>query len=1099
MNKPTSNRLRAWAALAFLAGALPLAASQPPDGQWDFNGNLNATVGNPLTYADITTQNGTTFNTTTAFGISNVGGTAASVMNFPASGAGGGYKMPIGVAANGGGTFVNDYTVIMDVLYPAISDGHQRALLEADLGAISASGGAEFYINSNNQVGSASGSFFGTIATNTWYRIGLVVQGSANTASIYIDGVQQGSFAVGGIDGRYALNPSSSTTPYALLFQDNNGANTNGYVSSVQFRAVALSPGQMQALGSAAATKIPQVIPPVPPYFRTRTPGPNATGVAPNPTISAVLDQGDRTITPGTVNLLLDGTQVAATITPSAPTYTINYAVPGLLSPQSTHTVAVSFTDNTGAQTLSWSFTVAKYQSVTLPTPIYLENFESLSQGTLPAGWSVTNLTDHVTAGTNYFDLTSDAYLNWAIIPTSTASNWLSGDYTLRLSLPPIVVNGQLLPALMNGNFAYAESDQRDNNQVQVMFTKDFDLTGEQNVFLSFYSAYEQNQDSMGAVEYSVDQGATWLPIVYMLDDQDKTADVIYSDPAKTQIDAVATMTTARDDQAYGQPYGTYIGAPISQALAPYISGRINDDTLESKRVELYRIPAADNAAHVRFRFTQTGTASWFWGIDNVGLYSINTPVITQGPAAQTVSAGDDVTFTVTATINPPYTYQWYHNNNPIQNSDTDTLVLHAVDTVDAGEYKVTVSNSDGPTTSQAAVLTVITSPQITAQPLSLLVSAGAPGSLSVAALGRKPFTYQWYQGTTPVGANSGTLSFASAAPGNSGDYKVTIANSDGNVTSVVATVTVFSGTITQDLVTHLTFDGDLNDTSGKSHNGTAVGNIPFGTGQIGQGAGFSTTVANGRNYITLGAPTDLNFGTGDFTISFWIKYTERHSDPSVIANKDWGSGGNQGWVFAPSGTGLKWNVADSTRTRKDSPGLGTLNDGKWHHYITTFHRADRATTFIDGVQVNTVDISSMTQTVDTPTGLAVNIGEDGTGLYNDVTSGDPGFADAMIDDLGIWRRALTPQEAIAVAAFGKQGKDLTQAIAVIPTLGMITFTPNGSGGLNFNWTTSTGVRLQSTTSLTTPSWQDVPNTTGTGSITIPIGTGNEFFRLFQP
>lgn len=1097
MIKHLNKRLRMFAAMAFAASALPVVAQ--PAGLWNFDTDLSATVGSALTYADSATTSGTTFGTTTTLGVSDIGGTPANVMAFPASGANGGYRMPVTVAGNGGGSFVNNYTVIMDVLYGSDADSHQRALLETDLGQVSASGGAEFYVDASNKVGGDGGTF-GSIATNTWYRIGMVVDGSNNKATIYLNGVEQGSFAVGGIEGRYALNPSGSATPYAEFFKDKNGASTNGYVASVQFRDVALSPGQMQALGGPVATGIPQVIPPVAPYFRSRTPGPNATDVVPNPTISAVLDQGDHTITPGSVKLQIDGADVAATITPTVPTYSISYTVPALLSPESTHTITVAFNDNfDGDQTQSWTFKVAKYQQINLPSPIYSENFDELTaEGSLPAGWSVTNLTDSVTTGINYFDLTSDAYLNWAVINKTTAENWLTGDYSRRAAHPPIVLNGSLLPALFDGKFAYAESDQRDGNQVQVMFTGDYNLSGYQNVFLSFWSAYEQNQDNIASVEYSVDGGTTWLPVVYMVDDSNKSEDVIYTDDTKTTIDAVATLNTARDDQAYGLAYGTWIGAPVSQDLAPYISGRIDDDNLESKRIELFRLPAADNAATVRFRFMQAGTASWYWGIDNFGLYSINTPVITESPQTQTVSAGDDVTFHVVATINPPYTYQWLHNNNPIANSDTDTLTLTGVDAVNAGEYKVIVTNGDGPTTSQAAVLTVITVPEITTQPQSVLVSAGAPASLTVAALGRKPFTYQWYQGTTPVGGNSATLSFASAATSDSGDYTVKITNTDGDVTSSVATVTVFDGTITQDLVTHLTFDGDLNDVSGKAHNGTAVGNIPFATGAIGQSAGFSTTAATGRNYITMGAPTDLNFGTGDFTISFWIKYTQRSSDPAVIANKDWGSGGNQGWVFAPSGTGLKWNVADSTRTRRDSPGLGPLNDGQWHHYITTFHRADRATTFIDGVQVNAVDISGMTETVDTPAGLSVNIGEDGTGLYNDPTTGSPGFVDAMIDDLGIWRRALTPEEAKAVDAAGKQGKDLTQAIAVVPTLGTLTATPN-TGSLDFTWNTAAGVRLQSTPTLSPPNWQDVPNTSGTGSISLPIGTGNEYFRLFQP
>ena len=81
-------------------------------------------------------------------------------------------------------------------------------------------------------------------------------------------------------------------------------------------------------------------------------------------------------------------------------------------------------------------------------------------------------------------------------------------------------------------------------------------------------------------------------------------------------IDAVATMNTARGDQAHGQAYGTFIGAAISPDLAPFITERINDDPVESKRVEFFRLPMADNRQTVRFRFMQAGTAKLVFGID---------------------------------------------------------------------------------------------------------------------------------------------------------------------------------------------------------------------------------------------------------------------------------------------------------------------------------------------------------------------------------------------------------------------------------------------------------------------------------------------------
>jgi hypothetical protein len=1101
MNK-TTNRprkiLAVWATALSLAGAL----HAQPAGQWNFtNGNLAADVGPALEYAG--SSAGTTFGTTTALGIPDIGGTAAPVMKFAAGENGGGYRMRVPIAANGGGNLVNEYTLIMDVLYPAGSDSLRRPLLETDLGFFNAVEGAEISVNAANRFAVLNNSA-GSIAPNTWYRLGLVVSGSANQVTLYINGQEQGTFAAGGLNGRLAINSNAEVNNYAELFKDLNGATAEGYVSSVQFRGSVLSPGQMLALGAPSATGIPQVIPPVPPYFRSRTPGPNATGVRPDVTISAVLDQGDRVITPGSVRLLLNGVEVNANIVAAAPTYTISYTPPALLNSGSSQTIGVRYVDNVaGEQTVSWSFTVTQYQSLSLPTPVHLETFEGLAVGSLPAGWSVTNNTTLMPAfaGIDYFQPRSDAYLNWVLIDNTITDNWVNIGTARRYNMPPIAIDGALIPGIVSGKFMYAESDVRSASQVQVMFTRDYDLTGVNNVFVSYYSMYEQNQDSIASLEYSINGGTTWLPVIYMVNGRSDNPDVLRF--PNGDVDAVATLTTARSDQAHGLAYGAFIGAEVTQALAPFISGRIDDDQIESKRVEVFRLAAADNQPAVRFRFMQAGTASWYWGIDNFGLYSINTPVITTQPLAQTKSAGDSVTFSVVATINPPFEYEWQFNGVKINGATSDTYTIPSVDAIHDGEYRVLVKNSDGTTPSATVRLTVITAPQITSQPQSVLVSAGAPASFSVQALGRQPISYQWYVGETLIdGATSPTYTIPVTSTANSGDYTVVLSNSDNEegITSNVAVLTVFDGPITTDLALHLTFDGNLQDSSGQGINGTPVGNIPFSAGSIGQAAGFSTTAAGGRNYITLGAPAALNFGTStDFTISFWINYAQRFSDPSVIGNKDWDSGGNQGWVFAPSGSGLKWNIADADRVRRDSPGLGTLDNGQWHHFATTFDRSGLAITYINGVRVHSVDISGMTKSVDTPAGLSVNIGEDGTGTYNDIADGSPGFPDAKIDDLGIWRRALTPEEVQAVAAAGLEGKNLTQAVAVTPTLGSVIYAPSG-GNLNLNWTPGTGIRLQRATSLTPPvDWQDVPGTEGVGSYQATIGSADEYFRLFRP
>ena len=91
-------------------------------------------------------------------------------------------------------------------------------------------------------------------------------------------------------------------------------------------------------------------------------------------------------------------------------------------------------------------------------------------------------------------------------------------------------------------------------------------------------------------------------------------------------------------DEPIGGSYGAFIGADIGASLAPYISGRVDDNHFESKRYELHRLPEADNQAKVRIRFAMNGTWSWYWAVDNFGLYSIEeTP--TTAPAIDSISS----------------------------------------------------------------------------------------------------------------------------------------------------------------------------------------------------------------------------------------------------------------------------------------------------------------------------------------------------------------------------------------------------------------------------------------------------------------------------
>lgn len=86
--------------------------------------------------------------------------------------------------------------------------------------------------------------------------------------------------------------------------------------------------------------------------------------------------------------------------------------------------------------------------------------------------------------------------------------------------------------------------------------------------------------------------------------------------------------------------------------------------------------------------------------------------------------------------------------------------------------------------------------PAIAREPDSTTNVVSTSASLSVAAWGKGPLAYQWYQSNAPVaGATSATLTYNPLAFANEGPHFVVVSNAFGAVTSAVATLTVLGNT----------------------------------------------------------------------------------------------------------------------------------------------------------------------------------------------------------------------------------------------------------------------------------------------------------------
>lgn len=193
----------------------------------------------------------------------------AVVMQFPTCTAQQGYVLSHGGEPNGayGETdgMVSNYTVIMDILYPAATNGQWRALWQTDLAN---SDDAEFYVQNTASSGiGISGNYKGSLKPDTWHRVAIVVRAAPGEGYCqrFIDGQFVGGYGTSGS----AVNARWAVSDGILLFTDDGGETAGGYLSSLRFVDRAMTMSEIKALGGPHASGATVAGAPAPEYDYT--------------------------------------------------------------------------------------------------------------------------------------------------------------------------------------------------------------------------------------------------------------------------------------------------------------------------------------------------------------------------------------------------------------------------------------------------------------------------------------------------------------------------------------------------------------------------------------------------------------------------------------------------------------------------------------------------------------------------------------------------------------------------------------------------------------------------------------------------------------
>lgn len=350
--------------------------------------------------------------------------------------------------------------------------------------------------------------------------------------------------------------------------------------------------------------------------------------------------------------------------------------------------------------------------------------------------------------------------------------------------------------------------------------------------------------------------------------------------------------------------------------------------------------------------------------------------------------------------------------------------------------------------------------PQIMSVPRDATVVSGDEAVFTVQAVGSPPLRYQWLRdGQIIHGAVHSNLVLPGVQISDAGRYAVLISNETGSVTSPHVILTLYEPSCLPSptgLVAWWSGSGTAADLA-MNHDLIFRGGLDYRPGKVGQAfaftAGPSYALAKGSSALDVGASEGL-------TIEFWM-----NPDPQVSAQPlqplfEWSNGmrqvGAHVW-FSHSGSApgeLFANLVDTegrAHWLRSDPGV--IQTNRFQHVALTFDKvAGKGRLYCNGSQIAEGNLGVFTP--DTRNDLFV-----GARIHNDGNV----FYQGAIDDVGIYRRALTSREIEALYLANAAGKcDLPLAprivtqpqaqIAVERTLVQFTVVAVGEAPLHYQW-----------------------------------------------
>lgn len=495
-----------------------------------------------------------------------------------------------------------------------------------------------------------------------------------------------------------------------------------------------------------------------------------------------------------------------------------NYAINSAqLSDTGSYDVIV--TNSTGSVTSSVAILNVGYAPVVVQQPISFTNiiggtniFTCIVTGTVPINLQWTVNGNPIAGATNsILTLTNLQPVNigyYALTATNLFAGTVSSNAALNLAGYNFTVwNGLVAYLPFNGNASDATGNGNNGTNFGAVLTADrfgntnsaYSFDGS-SAFIDFGSPADlafTNNFTLSA--WCLFNGGSQNPRIICYG-QDSGYELLTAGTGSTRQFQFVDGTVVNISASYSQNTWYSVTAVVQNGtVAIYVNGVLDGINPVSAPTFPYNLQIG----------TKSQAGSDFWGgiIDDVRFYNralssndvaslydleADIPVITQQPQSQILNLGDTANFSVIATANNPLSYQWVFNGNAVAGATNITLTIPNVQATNLGYYSVVVSNAVTGIASSNATLGLNYPPTIATQPVGGNIAAGNSFTLSAAANGTVPFSWQWRKDGSPLFGATGTNFLLNPVQmADAGSYDVVVTNFVGSVTSIVAVVNV--------------------------------------------------------------------------------------------------------------------------------------------------------------------------------------------------------------------------------------------------------------------------------------------------------------------